>query len=99
MDVQWKQIHDVGEDPAGPTYRARIWTPPPRASYSWALDEYEIDNALDVKEALVWAENEAAGRPIELFVKWLDTGFSGPDNEVVSSPMMTRIYGSPPDER
>lgn len=98
MDVQWMPEHNVGEDSDAPTYRARIWSGPIRLGYAWAVDEYEITNASEVREAIAWAEAEAAGRPLEFFVKWFESSLRAPDNEIIQVPWMMKLFGISPEE-
>lgn len=98
MDVQWMPEHNVGEDFDAPTYRARIWSGPIKPGYAWAVDEYEISNASEVREAIAWAETEAAGRPLEFFVKWFETALRAPDYEIIQVPRMMKLFGTSPEE-
>ncbi|MFB9163796.1 hypothetical protein [Arthrobacter psychrochitiniphilus] len=97
MNIQWMREDDVFEYPDPATYRVRIWTPPVIENYSWAVDEYEVTDVQDVRDALAWAENEAAGRPMEFFVKWFETQITS-KFEFISTPQMTKLFGLAPKE-
>lgn len=97
MKTNWMVEHDVGEHPSRPTYRVRIWAPPPTPSHTWALDEYEVSDAPDVLAVIKWAENESKGNPVEVFLKWFDTGITS-NYDTISIPQMTRVYGDAPKE-
>ena len=95
-------IRPVGSEAAigesdGPTeYRVRIWSPATIEGYSWMVDEWDVRDAPDVVAAIGWAEAKAAGRPVEIFVKWMERALprdGGPEDV----PRMTRVYGTPGD--
>lgn len=96
MHVTWMPQHNVGEESSPTRYRVRIWTAPEIDGYAWAADEYELQDAADVVEALNWARDKANKRPFELFVLWIDNALSPSLPTTVEVPMMTRLIGEPP---
>lgn len=87
----------IGEDGRPAEYRIRVWTAPSAAKFSWMVDEWDVYDAEDVLEAIGWAQREAAGRPVEVFLKWSERGISR-SGETDIVPRMTRVFGSPGEE-
>src|SRR6478736_9077746 len=87
----------IGEDDRAAEYRVRIWTRPAAEGYSWMVDEWDVRDAPNVVAVIDWAESEAKGRPIEIFVTWSERSFPRRGG-TEDMPRMTRIYGAPGDE-
>lgn len=86
----------VGDPDTGPTYRVRIWAPPPSAGWAWLMDEWDIFEARDVTDVISWAVETAGSGHCEVFVQWQDhhTDHQG---KVVGYPRYTLVFGAPPD--
>ena len=61
------------------------------------VDEWDVRDAPNVVAVIDWAESEAKGRPIEVFVTWSERSFPRRGG-TEDMPRMTRIYGAPGDE-
>ncbi|MEV8042116.1 hypothetical protein ABC337_06370 [Arthrobacter sp. 1P04PC] len=87
----------IGEEERPAEYRIRVWTAPSMAKFSWLVDEWDARDAEDVLEAVGWAQREAAGRPVEVFLKWSEQKINR-SGGVDVVPRMTRVFGAPGDE-
>ena len=87
----------IGEYDRPAEYRVRIWTRPAAEGYSWMVDEWDVRDAPNVVSAIDWAESEAAGRPIEVFVKWSEHTVPR-HGGLQTVPRMTRVFGTPGDD-
>jgi hypothetical protein len=53
-DTEWEQDF--------PTYRVHFFADPGFGLHGWTSDEFELQQARDVKAVIEWAEKEAGGR-------------------------------------
>ena len=53
-DTEWEQDF--------PTYRVHFFTDPGPGLHGWTSDEFELQQAQDVKAVIEWADKEARGR-------------------------------------
>lgn len=87
----------VGGGDSLPTYRVRIWTPPPTPRFAWFVDEWDVSEAEQITDVIEWATKTADGNPFEIFHRWQDYHTSV-DGESVPRPRYALIYGKPADE-
>lgn len=81
MEIKYVQPVAVQDDP---TFRVRLWTPPIRNGFAWAVDDWELTEC-DLDEVLDWAKQHSNGNPFELYVR-------------AGSPDFYHLRGKPADD-
>lgn len=64
MEVQPVDARDIGIEWDANTYRVYFWSPD-----GGRCDEHELVGPGDVREVIAWAESNAGGRVVEIFVR------------------------------
>lgn len=80
-----------------PTYRVRLWFPPPAVDFAWLVDEWDVTDAREVTDVIAWARTKAAGNPFEIFLRWEDHNTSQ-DDQLEPYSRYALIYGKPAAE-
>jgi len=62
MEVRRVDPRDTEWERDFPTYRVYFFTDPGSGRHSWTSDEFELQQAPDVRAVIEWAEKEAEGR-------------------------------------
>jgi hypothetical protein len=79
-----------------PVFRVRLWQRPSDERLAWMLDEWEIHECTDVRDAIEWAIAQGAST-YEVGVRWPDRAADA-DGRTVTRHRYTRVAGHPGDE-
>lgn len=84
----------VGGGDLPPSYRVRLWFPPPDTNSAWLVDEWDVSDAREVTDVIAWARTKAGGNPFEVFLRWEDHHTSNND-QLEPYARYALIYGKP----
>lgn len=78
-----------------PVYRVNFWQQP-GPGYAWNLDAYVLTEARDITEVLLWVNEQADGRPFEVFIEMAEEPILTFEQPRTSG--LIRVLGSNPNE-
>jgi hypothetical protein len=79
-----------------PTFRVVLWNRPARAGDAWFHDEWQIDDARDVREVVEWAEAQGA-TTFEVLIRWDSAGRDG-NGDPCGTFGYVRVAGEPGED-
>ena len=85
------EISSLIEDP---TFRVVLWNRPRSDNDSWFSDEWQFENARDVREVIEWAEAQSA-TTFEVLIRWETASNSSTAEDPSEVFGYTRVAGSP----